>query len=276
MDPSSPRPLAIVTGASSGIGAALAPLLAAEGYDLLLVARRELLLLDLARTIAAALPGAHAEAFTLDLATPEAGRRLFERAPDARLVVNSAGFGVIGPALEADLDTYRRMIALNVSALTEVTYLFARRMAERGGGTILNIASTAAFGPLPYASVYAATKSYVVALSEGLHFELRGRGVRVLAFCPGPTDTAFGEAAGASAADLARGKPFFLGPDVVARKALRAIRRGAETKVPGALNNVLAFLQRHGPRRAVRWFGAYAFRPRAPGPRGEAVERPLD
>src|SRR5260221_8635057 len=131
-----PRDLAILTGASSGIGAALAPLLARDGWDLLLVARRETLLSDLAGKIAREVAGAKAEPFALDLLAPGAAAKLLERAPEAKLVVNCAGFGIFQPALEADDDAYRRMIALNVNSLFDVTFAFARRMVERGGGTI--------------------------------------------------------------------------------------------------------------------------------------------
>lgn len=258
-----PRPLAIVTGASSGIGAALAPLLARDGWDLVLVARREALLADLASRIAREVPGAVAMPFALDLLAPDAARRLVDRAPAATLVVNCAGFGVFTRALETDDETYRRMIALNVTALTDVTLAFARLMVERGGGTIFNVASTAAFQAMPFASVYAATKAYVVSMSEGIHFELRGRGVSVLAFCPGPTETEFIGVAGVAEEQVAKGKKFFQSPEAVAASAARAIRRRAETRVPGFLNNILAFLARTSPRRISRWFAGRMFEPPA-------------
>src|SRR5438045_840136 len=139
------RPLAVLTGASSGIGAALAPVLARDGYDLLLVARREALLGEVAARVKAAVPAARAETFALDVTAAGAAERLRERVPEAALIVNNAGFGTVANALDVDLETYRRMIALNVTALTEITYVFAKAMAARGGGTILNVASTAAF-----------------------------------------------------------------------------------------------------------------------------------
>ncbi len=254
------RPLAVLTGASSGIGAALAPVLARDGYDLVLVARREDLLYVVADKVARDVPGARADAFALDLTGPDAAQRLVERAPASKLVVHSAGFGKIAPALAVDLDTYRRMIAINVSAVTEITYRFASKMAANGGGTIMNIASTAGFRAIPYFTVYAATKAYVVSFCEGLHYELRGRGVNVLAFCPGPTETEFISEAGADEM-RDRGRHFFLKPERVAESVARAIRKRRESRVPGFLNNVAAFFQRHGPRGLVRWFSAKMFKP---------------
>ncbi|HVY62454.1 MAG TPA: SDR family NAD(P)-dependent oxidoreductase [Planctomycetota bacterium] len=258
------RPLAILTGASSGIGAALAPRLARDGWDLVLVARRESLLQDLAARIAREVPGARAEAFALDLLAPGAAAKLVERAPAAKLVVNNAGFGVFQRALEADDETYRRMIALNSTVLCDVTLAFARRMAAGGGGTVFNVASTAAFQAMPFASVYAATKSFVVSMSEGLDFELRDRGVRVLSFCPGPTETEFIQVAGVSAEQAAKGKAFFQSADAVAESAARAIRRGKETAIPGFLNNVLYYATKLFPRKLVRWFTGVMFKPPAP------------
>lgn len=251
----------MLTGASSGIGAAMAPMLAREGYDLVLVARREAELARVADQVRAVEPAATAEVFPLDLAEKGAGERLFERAPRAKLVVNSAGFGKLGPALRYDLETYRRMIALNVSAITDITYLFARRMSEDGGGVIMNIASTAAFQPIPYFTVYAATKSYVVSLCEGLHFELRGKGVHVLAFCPGPVDTSFEAVAEVPEEMLTYGRPFMISAEHCARVAVRAIRRRAERVVPGFWAGLGAIGARLSHWRLARWAAATLFRP---------------
>ncbi len=256
-----PRTQCVLTGASSGIGAALAPLLAKEGYDLLLVARREAELAKVAERVRAAEPAAAAEVFPLDLAHKDAGERLVERAPGAKLVVNSAGFGKLGPALKFDLDTYRRMIALNVSAITDVTYLYAKRMAEDGGGTIVNIASTAAFQPIPYFTVYSATKAYVVSLCEGLHYELRKKGVHVLAFCPGPVDTEFEAAAEVPAEMLTYSHKFMISAEHCARVAVKAIRHRAENVVPGFWAGLGAFGAGLSPRKVSRWAAAILFRP---------------
>jgi hypothetical protein len=263
------RPLAILTGASSGIGAALAPLLAREGYDLLLVARREALLTGVAERCRAAAAGARADVLALDVTAPGAARTLLERAPEARLVVNNAGFGWFGEAVDGDLENYRRMIALNVTALTEIALAFARRMVEaKVPGVVLNVASTAAFQPIPYAAVYAATKAYVVSFSEAMHYETRGKGVAVLAFCPGPTVTEFAQAAGVSTDVREKNERFFQSVDAVAASAVRAIRARAETRVPGILNNILAFLARVSYWRLARRTAALLFGQAAakPGP----------
>lgn len=264
--PPSPRPLCVLTGASAGIGAALAPILAREGYDLVLVARREAMLADVAKRVGEAAPGARAEPFALDLAAPDAAERLFERAPDAALVVNNAGFGKLGPAVETDIATYRRMIEVNVTALTGITILYARRMVERGSGTIVNVASTAAFQTTPYYAVYGATKAYVVYMSEALHYEVRPRGVSVLAYCPGPTETEFAEIAGAQA--FATGsKALFQTAEAVAEDVARAIGRRRETRIPGFLNRLAAFMARTAPRRLVRWTTAKVMAQGLPAPR---------
>lgn len=255
------RALCVLTGASSGIGAALAPMLAAKGYDLLLVARREAELAGVAKQVEAAVAGARAETMPLDLTERGAAERIVERAPAARLVVNSAGFGKLGPALSFDLDTYRRMIALNVTATTELTYHYATRMAAEGGGVILNIASTAGFQPIPYFTVYAATKAYVVSFCEGLHYELRGKGVSVLALCPGPVDTQFEAVAEVPDGMVAYYKSFMVSADSVARAAVKAIRRRRETMVPGFWAGMGAICSRWVPRRLSRWGAATMFRP---------------
>lgn len=256
-----PRTQCVLTGASSGIGAAMAPMLAKEGYDLVLVARREAELARVAEQARAAEPAAAVEVFPLDLAEKGAGGRLVERAPGAKLVVNSAGFGKLGPTLGFDLDTYRRMISLNVSAITEITYLYAKRMVEDGGGVICNIASTAAFQPIPYFTVYSATKSYVVSLCEGLHYELRGKGVHVLAFCPGPVDTEFEATAEVPAEMLTYSRHFMISADHCARVAVRAIRRRAERVVPGFWAGLGALGARWSHWRLARWAAATLFRP---------------
>ncbi len=256
-----PRTPCVLTGASSGIGAALAPMLAKEGYDLVLVARREAELARVAEQVRAAEPAAVVEVFTLDLAKPGAGERLFERAPGAKLVVNSAGFGKLGPALKYDLETYHRMIALNVSAITDITYVYAKRMSEDGGGTVCNIASTAGFQPIPYFTVYAATKAYVVSFCEGLHFELRKKGVNVLAYCPGPVDTPFEAAAEVPAEMLTYSHHFMITAEHCARVAVKAIRRRAENVVPGFWAGLGAIGARWSPRRLARWSAAFLFRP---------------
>ncbi len=256
----SSRPLAIVTGASSGIGEALSLRLARAGYDLLLVARREPLLGALSRRITTEIPEAKATPLALDLAQADAAERLFAHAPQADLVVNNAGFARVADALEVEPSVYDEMIALNVATVTRLTLRFARQMAGRGGGTILNIGSTSGFQPIPYQAVYAATKAYVSSFSEALAFELEGKGVNVLVLYPGPTNTAFSDVAGAK--DQAkRHARFFMSAEAVADLAMEQIRTGKTALVAGKLNGIAAALAQIGPRRLSRRIAAELFRP---------------
>jgi short-subunit dehydrogenase len=255
------RPLAVVTGASSGIGEAIALRLGRSGYDLLLVARREQLLTTLARKIATSNPGAAVTPFALDLGAQDAAERLVERAPNATVVINNAGFGKVGEALHVEDATYQQMITLNVSALTAITLAYARRMVARGGGTIMNVGSTSAFQPIPYQAVYAATKAYVKSFTEALAYELKGKGVSVLAFHPGPTKTPFVDIAGAESQERTFGR-FFMSVDEVADLAMKQIQSGEETVVAGALNEVAATLSSVGPSKLVREVSARLFKPR--------------
>jgi uncharacterized protein len=252
-------PLAIVTGASSGIGEALALRLARAGYDLLLVARRKPLLDELKSRIEMEGIGS-ADVLALDLSAKDAAEKVYARAPDATLLVNNAGFGKVGEALSIPGEVYDEMIALNVATLTGLTLRYAKRMAERGGGTILNVGSTSGFQPIPYQSVYAATKAYVMSFSESLSYELRGKGVNVLAIYPGPTRTAFSEIAGAQAQAKKRER-FFMSADAVADLAMEQIKHGRDAAVAGTLNSVAARLAQLGPRRVVRRVAATLFKP---------------
>ncbi|MCC6810496.1 MAG: SDR family oxidoreductase [Deltaproteobacteria bacterium] len=255
------RPLAVVTGASSGIGEALALRLGSAGYDLLLVARREALLTELSARIVREHPEVRADVFALDLCTDDAAQKLLDRAPTASVLVNNAGFGKVGEALSIENGVYEQMIALNVAALTQLTLTFARRMVERGGGTILNVGSTSGFQPIPFQAVYAATKAYVMSFSEALSYELRGKGVSVLGLYPGPTKTGFSEIAGAQEHAKKHAR-VFMSADAVAALAMDQIKTGKESVVAGKLNAVAATLSQLGPRKAARRVAAAIFKPR--------------
>ncbi len=244
------RPLALVTGASSGIGLELARLLAADGHDLMLVARRG----DVLRAVADELTERHGAACAVvpaDLSEPTGpGRVVGALEDDGRpleVLVNNAGFAVYGRFLETDWDAERAMIQLNVTALTELTKRLAPGMARRGRGRILNVASTAAFQPGPLMAVYYATKAYVLHLSVALSVELEGSGVSVTTLCPGPTRTGFSDAAGMGDSRLFAGGR---GMDAatVARQGYDAMWRGRPLVVPGAWNRVLALASRCVPR----------------------------
>ena len=193
------RGTAVVTGASSGIGLEIARLLAADGYDLLLVASAEKKLLEVATRFSHEF-GKTVAALAVDLARPDGARSLLDeierRGLAVEVLVNNAGFGVYGPFAGADLAHTLEMIQVNVASLTELTRGVLPGMTARQSGRILNVASTAAFQPGPLMAVYYATKAYVLSFSEALANELSGTGVTVTALCPGPTRTAFQERAG--------------------------------------------------------------------------------
>jgi uncharacterized protein len=226
----------LITGASMGIGEVFARELSRRGATLILVARSEAKLAALAAELG------RARVIALDLAAPGAAQRLLEAVTAQRLevdvVINNAGFGTHGPFDESAVKTLREQIDLNVSALMELTHVFLP-MVERRQGGFIQIASTASFQPCPYMAVYGATKAFVLSFSEALWAEYRPRVVRVLALCPGATDTPFFQRAGESAAVGKKARP----EDVV-RLGLAAFVAGRATVVPGAGNKVLTFVSR--------------------------------
>lgn len=224
----------LLTGASSGIGAAMARVLAPMGATLVLTARRENALAALADEVRAA--GSVAHVVPLDLAGPDAPAHLLAAVdalglrPD--VLIANAGYGYAGPFEQQGEDDLDAMVALNVAALTALVRRVGVALPEGGG--VLTLASTAAFQPLPYMAAYAATKAYVKSLSEALHAEWKPRGVAVTCLCPGPTATGFGERAQMRAT-------FFKGaatPERVAIDGLRALARRRRVEVSGALNAV--------------------------------------
>ena len=249
----------LITGASSGIGAAMARQLAPLGTTLVLTARSEEALGALAREVRGG--GSVAHVVPLDLTVPGASDRLVGAVDALGLTVDvliaNAGYGHTGPFEEQDADDLDAMLGLNVVALTALIRRLGPRI-PRGGG-VLTVASTAAFQPLPYFAAYAATKAYVLSLSEALHAEWAGRGVAVTCLCPGPTATGFGARASIKSSFFARAAS----ADDVARDGLAALARGRRTAISGALNAVGAALARVVPRglllpavaRGLRRFG---------------------
>jgi uncharacterized protein len=239
----------LVTGASSGIGAAFARVLATRGSDLVLVARRT----DRLRELAAELEAAHgirAEVITADLAKPGAGRALRKKIDgDIDTVINNAGFGDHDPLTMADPDLLEGMIALNVAALVDITRAFLPPMLEAGRGAIVNIASTAAYQPVPLMAVYGASKAFVLSFSQAVWQEAKPHGVKVLALSPGFTGTEFFEVAGN--ADATHGSAQT--PAQVAATGMRALDRRSTPPhiVSGRGNAVAAALSPLAPRRAV-------------------------
>ncbi|HEU5323672.1 MAG TPA: SDR family oxidoreductase [Methylomirabilota bacterium] len=256
----SPRRTALITGASGGIGAELARLFAADGYDLILVARGGPALTELGDEVRAR-HGVSARVAIVDLAEPGAAERLWadvvgqDGSVDA--LVNNAGVGLYGPVAEQDRDALTRMLQLDVTAVTVLTRLALPGMLRRGWGRIMNVASVAAYQPggARMAAYYAA-KAFVLSLSRGLSRELAGTGVHVTVLSPGPTRTAFEQRAGAGRTALYRWVPAMSARDV-ARAGYRGVQRGRAVVIPGVLAKVLAFAGELPPRRMAlevnRW-----------------------
>lgn len=243
------QPLAVITGASSGIGRELAKLAAQKGYRLLLIARNMRALEVLSRDLRT-----ETHLLALDLTAAGAVDQISSWLSDRQIVpeifINNAGFGAFGPASDMDEAMLKKMIRLNVMALTSLSLRMARRMKREGRGRIMNVASTAAFQPCPYLGVYGATKSYVLSFTESLAEELKGSGVTVTAFCPGPTRTQFGVTAG-----LSQESPFdrlSADPERVAETGFKGMMAGRVVVLDGAANRFGAFMTRFLPRCLVR------------------------
>jgi hypothetical protein len=242
---------AVVTGASTGIGRELARLCGNAGYDLVLISRHRTQL----EALAAELRGIGkicVQVIAKDLSDENAPAELYAELSDIRdhveILINNAGFGLVGEFAELDSEAQMEMLRLNVGALTHLSRLFVRGMIARRKGYILNVASTAAFQPGPLMAVYYATKAYVVSLSSALHNELKDRGVIVTALCPGPTDTEFKKRAGAESVSLFKG-PNVMSARAVAEIGLQALMKGRPLVVAGRLNAAMAFLTRFAPRQ---------------------------
>ena len=245
---SSSKPVTLITGASSGIGAALAEVFASHGHALFLTARRVPELQALADKIASkGRPRPYV--FGIDLALPDAGERLAQELDANSLavqhVVNNAGFGLLGQAAETSRAAQLSIIEVNVRALTDLSLRFVESAAQQAGG-ILNVASIGGFFPRPGMAVYHATKAYTLSFSEALHHELKPRGVKVSVLCPGPVHTGFSDRAG-----IPKGYfPDFLTrtAEQVAREAYEGYMRNQRVVVPGFPNRLITRLSRILPR----------------------------
>lgn len=259
----SPRPLALVTGASGGIGLEIARELAARGHDLLLVARSAARLEALAAELQAK-HGVQARALALDLAARDAADRLADeverRGLAVDVLVNNAGFGLFGQHVQTALEDEQQMIDVNVTTLTRLAKRLLPAMVKRGRGHLLNVASTAAFQPGPYMAVYYATKAYVLSYSEALAEELQGTGVQVTALCPGPTASGFQDKAAMQDSALVKGKRLPSAAEVAAY-GVRAMLAGRRVAVPGLVNRLLVQSLRLTPRRVVTRLVALMSRP---------------
>jgi short-subunit dehydrogenase len=245
------KPIVLITGASSGIGAALAKVFAAHGHELALVARRGDRLEALADEIAAT-GRPRPTVFTADLERRDGASaiaaELSSRGLEPAIVVNNAGFGLRGEAATLSRDEQLAMIDLNVRALTELSLMFVDSVARHRGG-ILNVASLAAFLPGPGMAVYYASKAYVLSFSEALHRELSGRGVRVTALCPGPVPTEFQDRAGLSLPAAAR--MLELSAERVAQIGYDAFMADQRVVIAGIGNRIVVSLMRLVPNALI-------------------------
>ena len=242
------KKVALITGASAGLGVEFARQLAKRGHRLVLAARRK----DRLEALAAELGNARAVA--IDLTMHDAAATLVANLEAAgeqvETLVNNAGFGLIGRVVKREPERLREMIDLNVGALTDLCRLVAPAMIERRSGAILNVASTAAFQPGPNMAVYFATKAYVLSFTEALHEELKPNAIRVTCLCPGPTRTEFGEVAGFRGSGLFE-RVAMQPPEVVAA-GLKGLDRNKAVVVPGISNKITAASTRFAPRHLVR------------------------
>lgn len=255
---------ALITGASSGIGATFARNLAARGMNVVLVARSEQKLQALAAELRQG--GVRAEVIVADLSREHAAHTVYAETQRRGLVVdlliNNAGFATYGPFDTLPTEREHAEIMLNVMTLVDLTHAYLPAMLERGGGAIVNVASTAAFQPVPYMAVYGATKAFVVSFSEALWAEYRSQNVRVVALCPGATETPFFEVVGAEEAAIGRKDT----PEHVVAVGLRALEGGRSYIIPGWQNYLQASIARFVPRAVVARIVERLARPR-PTPR---------
>lgn len=238
---------ALITGASTGIGKCLTQLLAQDNYRLVLVARNA----DRLNSLAQALPNNEVIILPYDLADPSACQRIVDnlnkRNIEIDVLINNAGFGYGGTFAAQAPDNISKMIAVNITALSNLTRLLLPNMIARGHGHIMMVASIAAFQPGPYMSQYYATKAYVLSLAEGLSEELRGTGVSMTTVCPGPTRTEFFERANMNGERFAESGMIMMSAEQVARIAYRGMLRGKRVVITGFRNRLATWLARLTP-----------------------------
>jgi short-subunit dehydrogenase len=251
----------LITGASSGIGAAFARKLAARGRNLFLVSRSEETLITLCNEIGR-IGGIRAQYLALDISKPDAPQTLFDEARkrglEIDMLINNAGFGSMGDLSRLDLNRELEMIDLNIKALVALTHHFLAPMRQRKQGTIINVASTAGFQSVPFMATYAATKAFVLSFSEALWDENRAHGVHVMALCPGVTETNFFAASKMDRPPMRAAQT----PEEVVDAALRGLKRKKSVVVSGWLNLAMVESERLVPRTWVTKVAGNTLRPR--------------
>jgi uncharacterized protein len=257
---------ALITGASCGIGAAFAEALAERGTNVVLVARSEDRLQQLADTLKSRY-GIRADVIVQDLTTPDAAAAVFQSVKglgiEIELLINNAGFGDYGAFGDRPRQKQLDIIQLNIGALVDLTHHFLPQMQQRKSGSILNIASIAGFQPMPYLSVYAATKAFVLSFSEALWAENQDKGVHIMAVCPGPTESSFFEAADFPKTLASEGQSL-VPAAVVVKEALQALEQKLPNVVTGGIGNqIVVNAARFLPRPTLVNGIAKLFRPKA-------------
>jgi hypothetical protein len=245
------KPVALITGASEGIGRELAKCFAADRHDVIVTARNEARLNELAAELRAA-HGVAVTVIPMDLSPEGAAEALFQavaaKGLEVEWLVNNAGFGNYGLFLENDPAAEQRLVDVNISALMQLTRRFAPAMVARGRGKILNVASIAAYTPGPLLTVYYASKAFVLSFSEALDCELSGTGASVTALCPGPTRSEFGRRAGITGGPM-KGSALHETSAAVARAGYRGMMKGRRVVYPGLRHTLMAWITRLSPRR---------------------------
>ncbi|MGI0480980.1 SDR family NAD(P)-dependent oxidoreductase [Geminocystis sp. CENA526] len=248
---------ALITGASSGIGKAFAEELAQRNYNLIIVARSNSLLVELKEKLESQY-GIKVTVICQDLSLPRAGESIFNQVKQENifvdLLVNNAGFGDYGRFTDRTLSKQLDMIQVNITALVELTYLFLQEMKTQGKGEIINVSSIAGYQPLPYLSVYAATKAFVLSFSEALWAEYKSYGIKILALCPGPTESKFPEVAEfTNFPGMEKGNQSSIAKaEDVVKNALSALEKSQANVVTGGIGNqIVVNLSRFFPRELI-------------------------
>lgn len=253
---------ALVTGASSGLGADFARILASMGCHLILVARRQERLEALKKEISADF-GVSVKVIPMDLSLPESPQKLYDQVKeegiDVDVLINNAGFGIYGEFLEIDWERTHQMLQLNMITVAHLTWLFAQDMISRNFGYVLHIASNGAYQPSPLYAAYAASKSFVLSFSEALNYELRDTNVKCTALSPGITVTEFHQAAGQKEGSLYY-RLTKMDSMTVARKGIEALLAGRPSLVPGWAVSVMAWSSQRAPRRLATALAAWLMR----------------